>query len=86
MGGLGLNSVLLTCNKAILNCIYYQIKKNWYSNLGLLYNYGLSNILNTSIEEKSFAVRKDVFNSLLYRQDKVKINSITIKLGITYMF
>ena len=58
----------------------------WYFNFGVNYELGISNILNCELNDKIISEKQGDYNSLLYRQDKVEINSTIIKLGITYMF
>lgn len=55
-------------------------------NAGLYYEVGLSSILNNDMKDKVVSTGLNSYNSLLYREETIRINSLGFKIGLSYKF
>ncbi len=66
--------------------LYYKYREKWHFNLGVNYELGLSNILNDELKNNVVSFSQNDYKSLLYSQDKIIINSLSLRIGIAYLF
>ena len=66
--------------------IQREIFNNLYLSLGAYYDFGLTNILNNYLQDKMISNNIGNYNSLLYRQNNIKISSFGFNFGLSIKF